>query len=297
MTKRGLRETIEGYLCISPWILGFALFGGGPIIASLALSFTKWNIIQPAKFVGLANYVRLLTQTKLFWHSLRITFTYAAAVIPLGIIIGFSIALLMNQKLLGLAVWRTIYYMPSLVTGVAIAMIWTIILNPEVGLVNQILWAAGIEGPKWLYDKNWALAGIILMVVWQTGGAMIIYLAGLQGIPTQLYEAVEIDGGGVWRKFVTVTIPMMTPILFFQLIMGVIGSLQVFGTAFIMTRGGPEYATMFYNLQLYFAAFEDFEMGLACSMAWILFLIILLLTLLLFKSAARWVYYAGERGR
>jgi len=293
MTKRERRQAIEGYLSIMPWIIGFLLFTGGPIIASLVLSLTKWNMMSPSHFVGLANYKTLL-QDETFWQSLKVTGKFTVVVIPLGILLGFSIALLLNQRLRGLSVWRTLYFLPSLITGVALALVWQVILNPEIGFINQLLALMGFTGPQWLFDPRWALFGMIIMTLWQSGGAMVIYLAGLQGIPTQLYEAAELDGAGIWHKFLHITIPMMTPILLFQLIMGIINTLQFFAPAFVMTGGGPEKSTLFYSLQLYFTAFQDFEMGRACAMAWILFVIILFLTLLVFKTSSRWVYYEGK---
>ncbi|MBN1835297.1 MAG: sugar ABC transporter permease [Spirochaetales bacterium] len=294
-SRRRVREALAGFLFISPWLLGFLLYNGGSIGASLAISFTRWNIVQKPTFVGLDNYIELFAQDPLFWHSLKITSIYSAVVVPLGMAVAFLLALVLNERLKGLVIWRTLYYLPSLITGVAMALVWSIILNPDMGLVNQVLALFGIPGPRWLWDSGWALPGLILMALWQTGGNIIIYLAGLQGIPSELYESVEIDGGGMWTKFRAITVPMMTPILFFQLIMGIVHSLQVFEIAFVMTRGGPMNSTLFFNLLLYFKAFEDFKMGAACSMAWILFVIIASLTILIFRSSARWVYYAGER--
>lgn len=297
MPKYGRREAVEGYLSILPWLIGFSLFIGGPLIASVVLSFARWDIINPARFVGLDNYKRLFFGDPYIWQSLKVTAVYSAIVIPIGMLLGFAIALLMNQKLLGVSVWRTLYYMPVLVSGAALAVVWQILLNPEFGYINQGLRMLGFVGPRWLYSTEWALPGLMIMGLWQSGGAMIIYLAGLQGIPTQLYEAAEIDGASIWHKFFRITIPMMTPILFFQLVMGIIGTLQYFTGAYIMTRGGPEKATLFYGLQLYFRAFSDFEMGYACAMAWFLFVIILALTYAIFRTSGGWVYYGGQRGK
>jgi multiple sugar transport system permease protein len=207
---------------------------------------------------------------------------------------GFLIALLMNQSVKLIALWRTIYYLPAVVSGVAVAMLWLWVFNPDVGLLNRFLATFGITGIGWLSSTKWALPALIIMSLWNVGGGMVIYLAGLQGIPTDLYEAAHIDGASAWRRFWRITIPMMTPVLFFQLIMGIIGTLQVFTNAFVMTQGGPSNATLFYVLYLYQNAFSFMKMGYASALAWILFLIILALTLVTFWSSNRWVYYEAE---
>ena len=295
MTKRQRRNLLIALGFLSPWLIGFIWFRGGAVIASLVISFTEWNMFNPPEFVGFQNYIKLFTDDPLFWKSLRVTLLYSVVVVPASIVFAFTIAMILNQRLKGLFLLRTIFYIPCLISGVALAVIWSIILNPDIGFVNQVIGVFGIEGPKWLWDKRWALPGLMMMGTWMYAGNMIIYLAGLQAIPTQLYESVEIDGGNSVHKFFHITIPMMTPILFFQIIMQLVLCLHVFEIGYVMTRGGPENATLFFNLQLYYRAFTDFRMGIACAMAWVLFLIIIGLTIVLFKTSNRWVYYAGER--
>jgi multiple sugar transport system permease protein len=289
------REAIEGYLCISPWLIGFILFGGGPILASAGISLTDWSLLSSPEFVGLKNYGTLY-QDPLFWTAMRVTLIYTAANIPLTIALGFALAVLLNQNVRLIALWRTVFYLPAVVSGVAVALLWLWVFNPELGLANRFLGVFGIEPLGWYLSTQWALPMLIIMSLWNVGGGMVIYLAGLQGIPTELYEAAQIDGASAWRRFFAVTIPMMTPVLFFQVVIGIINSLQVFTNAYIITQGGPANATLFYVLYLYLNAFSYFKMGYAAALAWILFLMILALTGLIFWSSSRWVYYeAGER--
>ena len=289
------REAIEGYLCISPWIVGFLLFGGGPILASAGISLTDWNLLGSAEYVGLENY-RALYLDPLFWTAIRVTLIYTAANIPLTIALGFALAVLLNQNVRLIALWRTIFYLPAVVSGVAVALLWLWVFNPELGLANRFLGLFGIEPLGWYLSTRWALPMLIIMSLWNVGGGMVIYLAGLQGIPTELYEAAQIDGANAVRRFIAVTIPMMTPVLFFQVIIGIINSLQVFTNAYVITQGGPANATLVYVLYLYLNAFSYFKMGYAAALAWILFLMILALTGVVFWSSSRWVYYeAGER--
>jgi multiple sugar transport system permease protein len=287
------REALEGYLCILPWCIGFVVFVGGPILGAMGISLTDWSIIAPPKYVGIDNYVQL-TKDPLFWQALKVTLLYTAFHIPLAISLGFAVALMLNQKVQLIALWRTIYYLPAVVSGVAVAMLWMWVFNPELGLANRFLNLFGIDGVGWLRSSRWALPALIIMSLWNIGGGMVIYLAGLQGIPTELYEAAKIDGASAWRRFWAVTIPLMTPVLFFQVIIGIISSLQAFTNAYVMTQGGPANATLFYVLYLYFNAFQYFKMGYAAAMAWILFMIILVLTILLVWSSHRWVYYEAE---
>ena len=290
------REAIEGYLCISPWLVGFLLFAGGPILGSLGISLTDWSLLAPPDFVGLENYQRL-SRDPLFWQALRVTLVYTLAHIPLSIALGFSLAVLLNQRVRMVALWRTIFYLPAVVSGVAVALLWLWVFNPELGLANRFLGVFGIEPLGWFSSTRWALPAMIIMSLWNVGGGMIVYLAGLQGIPTDFYEAAQIDGASAWRRFWNITIPLMTPVLFFQVIVGVIASLQVFANAYVITGGGPANATLFYVLYLYLNAFSYFKMGYAAALAWILFLIILALTVVIFWSSNRWVYYeAGEKG-
>lgn len=284
------REAIEGYIAISPWILGFVFFVGGPIIASIGISFTEWNLIEPAKYIGVANYVELI-HDPLVWKALQVTSIYTFSAVPLGIILGFLLALLLNQKIILLAVWRTIFYLPAVVSGVAVATVWIWVLQPDFGVLNTLLREIGIEGPNWLFSQVWVIPSLVLMSLWGVGGGLIIYLSGLQGIPTEMYEAAQIDGANALRRMFSITIPMMTPILFMQLVTGLIGSFQVFTSAYIMTKGGPGNASLFYVLYLYRNAFEYFRMGYASALSWVLTLVIILVTLLVFWSAKFWVFY------
>ena len=287
------REAIEGYLFIMPWLVGLVAFVVGPIVASFYLSFTNYEIVRAPVFTGLRNYEQLIND-RLFWQALRVSSIYVAVSVPLGLVLSFAVALLMNQKIRWIGLWRTVYYLPTLVPVIASTMLWLWIFNPEFGLLNMLLAQVGIKGPLWLGHSQWALPSLILMSLWTVGAPMLIYLAGLQGIPTDLYEAAEIDGAGVWHKFVRVTIPMMTPVIFFNLVMNMIAAFQVFVQPFIMTQGGPRYATLFYVLYLYQNAFQYFRMGYASALAWVLFAVILVLTGLVLRSSVMWVYYEGE---
>jgi multiple sugar transport system permease protein len=295
MTRAQRREALEGYLCIAPWLIGFVLFVGGPILGSLGVSLTDWSLLAPPDFVGLENY-QALWKDPLFWISLRVTLIYTIVHVPLAISLGFALALLLNQDVRFVALWRTIFYLPAVVSGVAVALLWLWVFNPELGLANRFLGLFGLEPLGWLLSTRWALWALIIISLWNVGGGIVIYLAGLQGIPTELYEAAHIDGASSWRRFWSVTVPLMTPVLFFQLIVGMIGAFQVFTNPYVLTQGGPANATLVYVLYLYQNAFSFFKMGYASALAWILFLIALALTILSFWSSNRWVYYeASER--
>jgi multiple sugar transport system permease protein len=287
------REAIEGYICILPWLLGLLLFTLGPIIASFYLSLTNFEVVRPPVFAGLDNYRRMV-EDRLFWQALKVTTLYVVTAVPLGLLFSFALALLMNQRVRFLSLWRTIYYLPTLVPVIASTMLWLWIFNPQFGLLNTLLRYLGLEGPLWLGHSQWALPSLILMSLWTVGGPMLIYLAGLQGIPTDFYEAAEVDGAGAWAKFSAITVPMMTPVIFFNLVINMIFAFQVFAQPFIMTQGGPRYATLFYVLYLYENAFKFFRMGYAAALAWVLGLVILLLTVLVVRSSGWWVYYEGE---
>jgi multiple sugar transport system permease protein len=290
---RWLRKNMDGWLFASPWIIGFFLWTLGPMVASLALAFTEWDLISPAKFVGVENFRSMLTDP-LVAQSLKVTTIYAVASVPLHIVFGMLLALLLNAKIIGLRFYRTAFYLPSVLSGVAVALLWRWLFSPEFGLINQMLSYAGIQGPSWLGDQKWALPSLVLMSLWGVGAGAIIYLAGLQGIPTDLYEAAEVDGARSWQRLVHITLPMMTPVLFFQLVMGIISALQVFTQAYIMTNGGPNNATLFMILHLYRNAFTYQRMGYASALAWVLFIYILILTLFIYRSSTSWVYYEGE---
>jgi multiple sugar transport system permease protein len=298
MTRRQKREALEGVLFASPWLVGFVLFTAGPMIASFLLSFTEWNGITPVselRWVGLENYTTLFKQDRSFAKALQNTAFYAVFSVPLGMVTALGLAVLLNQRVRGLAFFRTVFYLPSVVSGVATAMLWLWLFNPSFGGVNWLLRQLHLPEPGWLTDESTAIWVFIFMSIWGAGNAMLIYLAGLQGVPEHLYEAAALDGAGPATRFRHVTLPMLTPTLFFNLVMGIIGSFQVFTSSYVMTGGGPNEATLFYVLYLFQKAFEQFQMGYASAMAWVLFAIVLALTLLVLRSSKRWVYYEGER--
>jgi multiple sugar transport system permease protein len=288
------RQAIVFYLCISPWLLGFLLFVLGPMIASLAISFSRWDLLTPAKLIGLRNYQKLFSRDPLVWQALKVTALYTVAYIPIELAGGLALALVMNQELRFLGVFRTIYYLPSVLPGVAFVVLWMWILHPDAGLLNAVLAYVGIQGPRWLVDPDWALAALLMMSLWGLGRSMVIYLASLQCIPRHLYEAASIDGAGAGSKFWKITLPMLTPTIFFNLVLSVISTFQTFTSAYVATDGGPLDATLFYVLYIFRQAFQFFNMGYASALAWVLFVIILVLTLLIMRSSASWVYYEGE---
>lgn len=288
------REQRLGWLFVAPWIVGFLTFTLYPLLASLYLSFTDYRVLTPPIWVGLRNYRELLADREMFWPSLGNT-AFLFLELPLALLLGLAIALLLNLKLRGTAVYRMLCYLPSVVPTVAVAMLWLWLLNPEFGLVNAGLRALGLPAPSWLSSPEYAKPAIILMDLWGVGGAIVLYLAALQGVPVSLQEAAALDGAGPLKRLVHVTLPAISPVIFFNLIMGVVGTFQYFTQTWVMTRGGPDNATLFYALHLYRNAFEYFKMGTACAMAWILFALTLAATLLVFKTSARWVYYEGDR--
>ena len=275
-------------------MIGFVV---GPMLASLYLSFTQYNIVRDPEFVGLANYARAFTGDQLFWPSIARTFTYTFIMVPLGVTGALLTAMLLNQGLKGTNIYRTLFFMPHLAPTVAAVYVWVWLLNGQYGLVNDILWRLfRIEGPTWFGDTFWAMPALMMIALWGIigGNMMIIFLAGLQGIPQELYEVASLDGAGRWSKFWNVTLPMISPTLFFNSVLAVIGALQTFETAFIGTQGGPAYATWFFALHVYTTAFSFFEMGYASSLAWLFFIILGFFTALQFWASRRWVYYAGE---
>jgi multiple sugar transport system permease protein len=293
--KMSTQDAVWGYVFLSPWILGMVFFMGGPIIFSLILAFCKWDMITPINFVGMDNFVKMFSDMR-FLHSMYNTFYYTIFSVPLGIIGSIMVALLMNQKWKSVRLLRTIYYLPSVTAGVASAIIWMWLLNPDFRLINYGLSILGIKGPQWMADEVWAKPAFIIMSLWGVGGNMIIYLAGLQGIPRQLYEAAEIDGAGMMQKFRYVTLPMLTPVIFFNLIMSIVWSFQIFTQVYVMTggQGGPADSTLVMVLYIYQQAFKFHNMGYASAIAWVLFIIILLFTMLQFKISGGWVHYEGE---
>ncbi len=288
-----MRRSLAGYAFIGPWLAGFLLFTAIPFVTSVYLSFTRYNILKPPLWVGVANYRSLLRDDPLFWKSLGVTFKFALAAVPLGIVAGVCLALLLNQNVRGVSVFRTIFYLPSIVPAVATSVLFMWILNPQIGLINSLMRRFGVEGPAWLQDPVWAPRSLVGMSLWGVGGSMIIYLAGLKDIPAHLYEAAVIDGASAWHRLRHVTLPMLTPVIFFNLIMGVIGAFQYFTEVYIMTQGGPADSTLFYALYLFTRAWTYLDMGYASAMAWILFAVVMVLTGLLFRTQRRWVHY-GE---
>ena len=280
-----------GWLFVSPWILGFLVFTAGPMLVSLFLSFHVFDLHR-LEFVGGENYRRLVTVDPVFPKSLRITLTYALFAVPLGVAGSLALAVLLNQRVRGQRFFRTLFYLPSLVPSVASAIVWQWVFNTDNGALNQGLAWLGAPPVAWLQDERWTLPAFVLMSLWGVGGSrMIIFLAGLQGIPESLLEAATLDGASPWRRFRNVTLPLLSPVLFFNLVMGVIGAFQVFTTAYVMTGGGPNNASRFYALYLFQTAFEQFKLGKASAMAWVLFLILLAITGVQFYGSRRWVYY------
>lgn len=290
------QDILTAYLCLLPWLIGFAAFVVGPMLFSLGLSFYESDLLTRTYFVGLTNYQDLLKEP-LFWQSLKVTFIYAFTTVPLGTVIALLIATLLNQKIMGLGIWRTIYYLPTVISGVAVSLLWLQIFNPRAGLLNNFLGLFGIQGPSWLYDSTWALPSLIIMSIWGVGGNMLLYLAGLQGIPTQLYEAATIDGANAWHRFWAITIPMLSPTIFFNVTISLIGAFQFFTQSFVMTNGGPNNATLSMVLFLYRKSFEQIRFGYASAVAWVLFAIIISFTLLFQYLSKHWVYYEGEPSR
>ncbi|HQI76048.1 MAG TPA: extracellular solute-binding protein [Candidatus Latescibacteria bacterium] len=290
--RMGRADLVAGLGFISPWLAGFLIFTVGPFIISIVLSFTEYNMLSPARWVGLKHYSELFTNDPIFWKSLGNTI-YMMIGVPLGMAVGLGVAMLLNSNVRGMSWYRTVYYLPAIVPTVASSILWIWVLHPTNGILNIILEYVGLGQPLWLQSEHWSKPAIIVMGLWGAGSSMIIWLAGLKGIPDHLYEAAQIDGAGKWRQFVHVTLPMLSPYIFFNLIMGVIGTLQIFAQAFIMTSGGPVDSTLFYVYYLFNNAFQYLRMGYASAMAWILFVIILGLTLVQLKLAPRWVHYEG----
>jgi multiple sugar transport system permease protein len=294
------REALDGYLFASPWILGFLIFTLGPVVFSFFLSLTKWDAQTPLSeidFVGFVNYKVIFKNDPLFWKSLGNTAYFVFLAVPLSVTIALLLAVLLNQRVKGVTFFRTVFYLPSVVSGVATAVLWIWIFNPTFGVLNTLLGWLGIQGPNWLLSEAWSKPALIIMQLWALGGAMLVYLAGLQGIPIQLYEAADLDGASTTQKFWHVTIPVLTPTIFFNLVMSIIGSFQVFTSAYVVSdgMGSPNNSTLMYVLYLFRKAFIEFRMGYASALAWILFVIILIFTLMVFKSSAAWVYYEAER--
>ena len=297
--KLNLREHIEGYLFISPWILGMVLFALGPILASFGLAFTRWNLFTEPEYVGWANFQKL-AHDPLFYKSVFNTIYYTIFAVPLGLVLALGLAMLVNHRLRGINFFRTAFFLPNVVAGIAMLLLWKWLFDPNFGLINLFLdWTGlmaafewiGIGRPQWISSRAGAMPGLVFMSIWGLGGSMMIFLAGLQNIPRELIEAAELDGAGPWKRFRYVTVPLLTPTIFFLTMVGVIGSLQVFNQAYVMTQGGPAHATLFYVLYLFQTAFERFQMGYACAMALVLFIITLIVSLIQLAMGKKWVHY------
>ena len=289
------RRDLLGYLFISPWIVGFLAFTFLPFIASLLLSFTDWNIVGTWNWVGLDNYQKLVSGVDdRFSVSLSNTLFYAVVNVPGTQVIALTLGMLLNKKARGISLFRTLFYVPAIATGVGTTYLWTQIFSTHGGLVNTFLGWFGIVGPNWLYRLTWSMPAVITVGLWNVGTSMLIYLAALQGVPQSLYDAASVDGANPFQKFTSVTLPMVTPAMFFNIILGFIGSFQVFTIVYVLTNGGPANATLVYSLYLYQVAFRNLRMGYAASLAWILFLIILAITVVQLVTARLWVYYEGN---
>ncbi len=294
MTQGEKRNLWIGLAFISPWLLGFLAFTLFPVCASIYFSFCDYDVLTKPVWVGTLNYRDMVTDS-VFWKSLYNTFYFAAFSLPLGMIISLLVAVLLNQSVRGRSVFRAIFFLPSLIPVVASAMVWLWILNGNFGILNHALEWFHIKGPQWLANEKWTKPALILMALWGCGNGVVIYLAALQDVPRSLYESAEIDGANAWVKFRHITIPLISPVLYFNLIMGIIGSLQVFANAYIMLGGGgPNRSVLFYAVYLYQNAFDYRQMGYASAMAWVLFIIILLLTWVATRSTRKLVFYAGE---
>jgi multiple sugar transport system permease protein len=290
------KEEVAAFLFASPWLIGVILFVAGPIIASVLLSATNWNLLSSARWVGLENY-RDMIDDRNFWQSIRVTLFYTVFAVPLYQVAGLSLALLLNQRVRGMYLFRTILFLPSVLSGVAVAALWVSLLNPDLGVVNQVLRSIGIDDPpRWLSSPTWAVPAIVLMGLWGVGGGAIIYLAGLQNIPPALYSAARIDGAGPWQMFRRITLPLLTPTLLFTLLIDLIEAFQVFDTAFVLggSRGGTRGSLLFYVLNIWNEGFRNGRFGYASALAWVLVVAAAVVIVLIFVTSSRWVYYESE---
>ncbi|WP_169908139.1 carbohydrate ABC transporter permease [Metabacillus halosaccharovorans] len=291
------KEGLQGYLFIAPWIFGFLTLIAGPMLFSLYASFTNYDITSRMDFVGLKNYVRMFTNDDLFWTALGNTLYYVSISVPLTTVGAVLLAVLLNQGVPGMRMYRTIFYLPAVLSGVGVYLLWMQLLSPSSGLVNTVLSWVGITGPAWLFDPAWTKPALIFMKLWSLGGGMLLYLASLQGVSKSLYEAAEIDGANAYKRFRHITLPMITPVIFFDLVTSLIGGFQIFQEAYVMSEsgdGGPANSLVFYNLHMWNKAFEVFDMGYSMAMSWVLFIVILVITVINLKLAPRWVHYEGE---
>lgn len=288
------QEWKDGWIFAAPFVIGTLVFWVGPMFYSLFLVTQDWNLLNPPTFVGLSNIIQLLNDP-LVGVSLTATAYYTFLGVPLQLIVAFLLALALNQKIRGLSIYRVVFYLPSITPAVASAVVWVQIFNPEFGVFNRILQIFGARPVQWLFDPTLAKPAFIIMSLWAVGPQMIIFLAGLQSVPPELSEAAQIDGATTWQRFRHITIPLTSPVIFFNLVIGVIGSFQVFTSSYVMTRGGPQNSTLFMVLYVYLNGFQYFKMGYAATLAWLLFWIIMLFTLVQFRFASNWVYYESRR--
>jgi multiple sugar transport system permease protein len=298
-TRRQTHNALWGYFFALPWILGLIIFWGGPILASFYFSFTEYAVIGAPKFIGLDNYVNAFANDDLFWPSLGRTFAFSLMFVPTAILGSLFLAIMLNQKLRGTNIFRTIFFMPHLIPAVALAVLWVYLLQPKLGPINYFLRQLGVaEPPGWLATRQWALYSITMINVWAAlgGNTMLVFLAGLQGVPQELYEAATIDGAGPWNKFRQITLPMISPVILFNLVLAIIASLKVFTTAWVATQGGPSYATWFFALHIYTQAFQYFRLGYGSALAWLLALVLICFTALQLYLSRRWVHYEGGEG-
>ncbi|ACQ78575.1 binding-protein-dependent transport systems inner membrane component [Beutenbergia cavernae DSM 12333] len=288
------REARTGWLWVQSWLVGFLLFTLFPLAFSLYLAFTEWNGRGAPRWIGLQNFSTLAVDP-LFWQSVKVTAVFSVLYLPLSLVIGFGMAMLMNQRLRGVRVFRTIYYLPSVLSGVAVAVLWQFVFNRDYGLANWLLSLVGVGPVNWLQDSSWVIPALVIMQLWGVGSSIIIYLGGLQGIPTELYEVASMDGAGFWRTLTSVTLPMMSPVIFFQVVLGIISTLQIFTQAYIMTGGGPNYGSYFLSLNIFNQAFTNLRLGYSSAIAWVLFLMILAITLVIFRTSKYWVHDPNRR--
>lgn len=297
MAKTNLRKNLEGYIFISPWIVGFFMFIIGPMSYALYLSLFEWDVLSPPKFAGFMNYLRAVKHYR-FWTSFKVTFYFVFTTVPLRVFIGLVLALMIRQlikhKLKGTVVFRSIFCLPIMFSGVVLGILWAWIYEPEYGILNDLLRRVGIKGPNWLATPGLVMPSIIAMMGWWIGGMMLIFLAGLLDIPEEMYEVAEIDGASWWQKFIRITIPMLSPTLFFNFTATLIQSFQIFGPIYVLTRGGPANLSLVYVVNLYREGFELFHMGYACTLAWILFAIVIAFTAFLFRTSKLWVFYRAR---
>jgi multiple sugar transport system permease protein len=291
--SRALKKDLVGYAFIAPWLLGFAVFTLGPFLSSIYLSFTHYDIVSSPRWIGAANYALMLRDAT-FWRSLWLTFEYAIVAVPLGILCGVALALLLNASVRGVGVFRTVFFVPSIVPMVATTVVFIWLLNPQIGLVNRLLGVVGIVGPAWLKQPVWTFWSLVMMSLWSVGGSMVVYLAGLKDIPTYLYEAARLDGANAWQRLRYVTLPLLSPVIFFNLVMGVISAFQYFTQPYmLLQQKAPEESTRFFAVYLFERAWRYLDMGYASAMAWVLFAIVVVVTGLLFRTQKRWVHYGS----